>query len=80
MPVDILDSTQTQIGHINQGVRAPGGNGVPDGYNVSFLAPGGQEDGFPEEPSFRMGKGDIKRLAFSPDGKLLAAAGMIGVW
>ena len=35
---------------------------------------------FPEQPAIRLGKGTISRIAYSPDGKLLAAAGSVGVW
>ena len=35
---------------------------------------------FPEQPTIRLGKGRITRIAYSPDGKLLGAAGSIGVW
>ena len=35
---------------------------------------------FPEQPAVRLGKGPISRIAYSPDGKLLAAAGSVGVW
>ena len=35
---------------------------------------------FPEQPTMRLGKGRITRIAYSPDGKLLGAAGSIGVW
>ena len=35
---------------------------------------------FPEQPTMRLGKGPISRIAYSPDGKLLAAAGSVGVW
>ena len=35
---------------------------------------------FPQQPAARLGKGTIKQVAYSPDGKLLAVAGSIGVW
>lgn len=35
---------------------------------------------FPEKPAFRLGKGAINQVAYSPDGKLLAVAGSIGIW
>ncbi len=35
---------------------------------------------FPEQPTMRLGKGRISRIAYSPDGKLLGAAGSVGVW
>ena len=43
-----------------------------------FAAPG-QLD-IPEEPVARLGKGTVEGLAYSPDGKLIAVAGGIGVW
>ena len=35
---------------------------------------------FPKQPTVRLGKGTISQIAYSPDGKLLGAAGSIGVW
>ena len=35
---------------------------------------------FPKQPTARLGKGTISQIAYSPDGKLLGAAGSIGVW
>ena len=35
---------------------------------------------FPDKPVARLGKGKIKTIAYSPDGKLLAAAGNLGIW
>jgi len=35
---------------------------------------------FPEKPTARLGKGSVSRIVYSPDGKLLAVAGGIGVW
>jgi len=32
-------------------------------------------DGFPEKPTASLGKGSVEQVAYSPDGKLLAAAG-----
>jgi len=34
----------------------------------------------PEEPAARLGKGTARKVTYSPDGKLLAVAGGIGVW
>ena len=35
---------------------------------------------FPKQPTARLGKGTISQIAYSPDGKLLGAAGSIGIW
>ena len=35
---------------------------------------------FPKQPTARLGKGTISQIVYSPDGKLLGAAGSIGVW
>jgi uncharacterized protein with WD repeat len=35
---------------------------------------------FPEKPAARLGKGTVEQIAYSPDGKLLAVAGSLGVW
>ena len=35
---------------------------------------------FPKQPTARLGKGTISQTVYSPDGKLLGAAGSIGVW
>ena len=35
---------------------------------------------FPDKPMARLGKGTISDAAYSPDGKLLAVAGSLGVW
>lgn len=35
---------------------------------------------FPEKPTARLGKGTVRQVAYSPDGKLLAVAGGIGIW
>ena len=35
---------------------------------------------FPEELAMRLGKGTIEGIAYSPDGKLLAVSGSLGVW
>ena len=35
---------------------------------------------FPKQPTARLGKGTISQIAYSPDGKLIGAAGSIGVW
>ena len=35
---------------------------------------------FPEQPTTRLGKGYIRQISYSPDGKLLGAAGSVGVW
>ena len=35
---------------------------------------------FPKQPVVRLGKGTISQIVYSPDGKLLGAAGSIGVW
>ena len=43
-----------------------------------FAAPG-QLD-IPEEPAARLGKGTVGELVYSPDGKLIAIAGGIGIW
>ena len=45
-----------------------------------LLAPRGEVGDFPEEPTGRLGKGTIRRLAYSPDGKLVAVAGSLGIW
>ena len=34
----------------------------------------------PEKPSARLGKGTIEQIAYTPDGKLIAVAGSVGVW
>ena len=45
---------------------------------LTLLGCGGQE--FPKQPAARLGKGSISQITSSPDGKLLAVAGSIGVW
>ena len=35
---------------------------------------------FPEKPTARLGKGTVEKIAYTPDGKLLAAAGSLGIW
>jgi len=35
---------------------------------------------FPDKPFARLGKGTINQIAYSPDGKLLAVAGSVGIW
>lgn len=35
---------------------------------------------FPDKPFARLGKGTIRQIAYSPDGKLLAVAGSVGIW
>jgi WD40 repeat protein len=35
---------------------------------------------FPEKPTARLGKGAIEKIAYTPDGKLLAVAGSVGIW
>jgi len=35
---------------------------------------------FPDKPTARLGKGTVRQVAYSPDGKLLAVAGGIGIW
>ena len=35
---------------------------------------------FPEKPTARIGKGIVDEIAYSPDGKLLAVAGSLGIW
>lgn len=35
---------------------------------------------FPEQPTVRLGKGNLEGAAYSPDGKMLAVAGSLGVW
>ncbi len=35
---------------------------------------------FSEKPTARLGKGTVEQIAYSPDGKLLAVAGGLGVW
>jgi len=35
---------------------------------------------FPDKPFARLGKGRIREIAYSPDGKLLAVAGSAGIW
>jgi len=35
---------------------------------------------FPDQPIARLGRGAIHAIAYSPDGKLLAAAGNLGIW
>ena len=35
---------------------------------------------FPEQPTVRLGKGNLSGAAYSPDGKMLAVAGSFGVW
>ena len=35
---------------------------------------------FPEQPTVRLGKGNLAGVAYSPDGKMLAVAGGLGVW
>jgi WD40 repeat protein len=35
---------------------------------------------FPNQPTARLGKGNIRDIAYSPDGTLVAAAGSLGVW
>ena len=43
-----------------------------------FAAPG--QLNIPTEPAARLGRGNVEELAYSPDGKLIAVAGGIGVW
>ena len=35
---------------------------------------------FPDQPTLRLGKGSLAGVAYSPDGKMLAVAGSLGVW
>jgi hypothetical protein len=44
------------------------------------MAPRGEGDEWPEEPAARLGRGTVQQIAYSPDGKLLAIAGMLGIW
>ncbi len=57
-----------------------GGIMLPDQQNAVLLAPSGEGDEWPEEPAARLGRGNINQIAHSPDGKVLAIAGDLGIW
>ncbi len=80
IPVNLLRISQIQAISKNQGYKDGGGPGLPDEQSAFSMAPRGAEDGFPEEPAARLGNGTVRHIAYAPDGKLLAAAGSLGIW
>jgi len=79
MPVEMLRISQMPVFSGMQGDTYGGGFQLPDQQNAS-LAPRGEEHEWPEEPTARLGKGSIEQIAYSPDGKLLAIVGGLGIW
>jgi len=78
MPVEILRISQVPVLSGMQGDDYGGGSQLPDQQNA-FLAPRGEGEEWPEKPTAQLGKGSIQQIAYSPDGKLLAAAGRPGI-
>ncbi|MFC1719109.1 sigma-70 family RNA polymerase sigma factor [Candidatus Poribacteria bacterium] len=66
IPVDVLKSSQMPIISSKGGDDDGSGIILPDQQNAIPLAP--------------RGKGTVEQIAYSPDGKLLALAGSLGVW
>ena len=49
-------------------------------YAITAFSQGHNQLGLPEGAKARLGKGNIKQIKYSPDGKYLAVATSIGVW
>ncbi len=80
VPVEVLGVSQMPSVSIKQGYGNYGEYGLSAVQNAVFLAPGDEGDRFPEKPSGRLGKGSVLQIAYSPDGKLLAVGGGLGIW
>jgi RNA polymerase sigma factor (sigma-70 family) len=78
--VDVLRVSRISTLSGKRGNDYGGGIMPPDQQNAVLLAPRGEGDEWPEEPAARMGKGNINQIAHSPDGKVLAIAGDLGIW
>ncbi|MFC1713748.1 sigma-70 family RNA polymerase sigma factor [Candidatus Poribacteria bacterium] len=82
VPVDILSVSQMRL---MDGIQGKGNSqkpGFSSQQNAPLLAPHGEGDIFPDEPSARLGKGMTRfgDMTYSPDGKLIAISGGVGIW
>ena len=77
MSVDVLMVPQMPAIASGQGGGEPATSNL---RGASLPARGNEEKTFPKKPAARLGKGTIEQITLSPDGKLLAVAGGIGVW
>ncbi len=80
MPVEMLRIPQIPISLGKRGDSYGSGFQLPEQQNSVLMAPRDEGYTFPEEPAARLGKGTIECIVYSPDGKLLAVSGGIGVW
>jgi WD40 repeat protein len=55
------------------------GNRFSGQQNNALMAPKGEGGKIPDKPSFQLGKGTAQKLAFSPDGSILAIGGGLGI-
>ena len=77
--VDILKLSQIPAISGNQGDRNGGGPELSIQHNAILLAPRGEGEEWPKDPTVRFGRGSVKQIAYSPDGRILAAVGTRGI-
>ncbi len=80
MPVEVLSISRAPVSFGRQSNGYGSDFQLSNQQNATLTAPRGEGGEFPEEPLVQLGKGTIQNIVYSPDGKILAAAGSLGIW
>jgi len=79
IPVDVTNSSQDPYTLVGQGNDEGGGLNLSNQQNAVMMAPAGEGGKIPDKPSVQLGNGTLGEMAYSPDGKILAAVIGVGV-
>ena len=80
IPVDVVMLSNTSVVSSGDGKKDPIRGTRPSNEVRAAMADTEVESDARNEPIARLGNGVVTRLAYSPDGKLIAVMGTIGIW
>lgn len=80
IPVDVVMLSKSAVISGGDGKKDLARNSQPSNGVYAANAHTNVETGAQNEPTARLGNGAIIEIIYSPDGKLIAAAGAIGIW